>query len=311
MELKNILGIKYPIIQGGMARIATGAFAAAVSNAGGIGLIASGGISAKELREQIKIAKGLTDKPFGVNIMLMDKEADACAEVVVSEGVKFVTTGAGTPDAYMPAWKEAGIIVFPVVASVATAKRAERSGADGVIAEGTEAGGHIGEITTMALVPQVKAAVSIPVAAAGGIASGEQMLAALSLGACGVQIGTALLAATECPIHENYKQALLKAKDIDSVAIGRIGGIPVRVLRNQMSRNYIASEKEGATKEELEEYTLGALKKAVIEGDVTNGSLMAGQIAGMIKEIRPVKDILDDIYNGAIKTLDNMKGRLV
>jgi len=310
MELKSILGIKYPIIQGGMARIATGAFAAAVSNAGGMGLIASGGISAPELREQIQIAKKLTDKPFGVNIMLIDKDVEACAQVLIEEGVKFVTTGAGVPDAYLPAWKEANITVFPLVASVATAKRAERSGADGVIAEGSEAGGHIGELTTMALVPQVKASVSIPVVAAGGIASGEQMLAALSLGACGVQLGTALLATAECPIHENYKQALLKAKDIDSVAIGRIGGIPVRVIRNQMSRSYLASEKEGATKEELEIYTLGALKKAVLEGDVVNGSLMAGQVAGMIKEIKPIKNILDDIYNDCIKTLDNMKERL-
>jgi len=218
-----------------------------------------------------------------------------------------VTTGAGTPDAYMPAWKEAGIKVFPLVASVATAKRAERSGADGVIAEGTEAGGHIGELTTMALVPQVKAAVSIPVVAAGGVASGAQLLAAISLGACGAQIGTAFLAAEECPIHENYRQAVLKAKDIDAVAIGRIGGIPIRMLRNQMTRNYLAREKEGATKEELEEFTLGALKRAVLEGDTVSGSLMAGQVSGMIKEIRPVKDILDDIYNSSLEILDGMK----
>lgn len=310
MELKNILNTKYPIIQGGMARIATGAFAAAVSNAGGMGIIAAGGIKADKLREEIRVAKSLTNKPFGVNIMLLDRDVANCAKVVIEEGVKFVTTGAGTPDAYMPAWKEAGIIVFPLVASVATAKRAERSGADGVIAEGTEAGGHIGELTTMALVPQVKAAVSIPVVAAGGIASGAQLLAAISLGACGVQIGTAFLAAEECPIHENYKQAVLKAKDIDAVAIGRIGGIPIRMLRNQMTRNYIAREKEGATKEELEEFTLGALKRTVLEGDVVNGSLMAGQVAGMIKEIRPVKNILDEIYNDALKILADMKAEV-
>ena len=310
MELKNILNTKYPIIQGGMARIATGAFAAAVSNAGGMGIIAAGGIKADKLREEIRVAKSLTNKPFGVNIMLLDRDVANCAKVVIEEGVKFVTTGAGTPDAYMPAWKEAGIIVFPLVASVATAKRAERSGADGVIAEGTEAGGHIGELTTMALVPQVKAAVSIPVVAAGGIASGAQLLAAISLGACGVQIGTAFLAAEECPIHENYKQAVLKAKDIDAVAIGRIGGIPIRMLRNQMTRNYLAREKEGATKEELEEFTLGALKRTVLEGDVVNGSLMAGQVAGMIKEIRPVKNILDEIYNDALKILADMKAEV-
>jgi len=310
MELKNILGIKYPIIQGGMARIATGAFAAAVSNAGGMGIIASGGINAEQLREEIKMAKSLTDKPFGVNIMLIDRDVDNCAKVVVEEGVKFVTTGAGTPDAYLPTWKEAGIIVFPVVASVATAKRAERSGADGVIAEGTEAGGHIGELTTMALVPQVKAAVSIPVVAAGGVANGAGLLAVISLGACGAQIGTALLAATECPIHENYKDAVIKAKDLDAVAIGRIGGIPVRTLRNQMTRAYLAREKEGASKEELEEFTLGSLKRAVIEGDAAHGSLMAGQVAGLIKEVRPVKDILDDIYSGSLEILASMKERV-
>lgn len=310
MELKNILKIKYPIIQGGMARIATGAFVASVSNAGGMGIIAAGGIKAEVLREEIRTAKKLTDKPFGVNIMLMDWEAEACAKVVIEEDIKFVTTGAGSPDAYMNAWKEAGIKVFPLVASVAMAKRAERSGADGVIAEGSEAGGHVGDLTTMALVPQVKAAVSIPVVAAGGIASGAQMLAAFSLGACGVQIGTAFLSAQECPIHENFKQAVLKAKDTDSVVTGRIGGVPVRILKNQMSRKYVAMEKEGASKEELEEFTLGALKKAVIDGDVQNGSMMAGQVAGMLREIRPVKDILDDIYSGCIETLESIKGRL-
>jgi len=309
MELKHILGIKYPIIQGGMARISTGAFAAAVSNAGGMGIIAAGGISADELHEQIKIAKQLTDKPFGVNIMLMDKQAKDCAKVVVQEGIKFVTTGAGIPDAYLPVWKEAGIKVFPVVASVATAKRAERSGADGVISEGTEAGGHVSELTTMALLPQVKSAVSIPVVAAGGIANGAGLLAALSLGACGVQVGTAFLVAEECPIHENYKQAILKAKDIDSIVTGRIGGTPVRVLRNQMARAYIALEKEGASKEELEKFTLEALKKAVTYGDTANGSLMAGQVSGLIKEIKPVSAILDELYEGALSALSGLQSR--
>ena len=309
MELRNILGTKYPIIQGGMARIATGAFAAAVSNAGGMGIIAAGGIKAEELRKEIHIAKSKSDKPFGVNIMLIDPEAEACAKVVVEEGIKFVTTGAGTPDTFMPMWKDAGIRVFPLVASVATAKRAERSGADGVIAEGTEAGGHVGELTTMALVPQVKAAVNVPVIAAGGIASGAQMLAALSLGAIAVQIGTAFLLAEECPVHDNFKQAVIKAKDIDSVVTGRIGGVPVRILRNKMSRKYIEMEKEGATKEELELFTLGALRKAVLEGDTQSGSMMAGQVAGMLNEIRPVADILDDIYSGCIKTMESLKGR--
>ena len=310
MELKNILGIKYPIIQGGMARVATGEFAAAVSNAGGMGLIAAGGIKADELRAQIRRAKELTDEPFGVNIMLMDYEAEACAKVAAAEGVKFITTGAGTPDAYMPVWKEAGVKVFPVVASVASAKRAERGGADGVIAEGSEAGGHIGDLTTMALVPQVIAAVSIPVVAAGGIASGPQMLAALSLGACGVQIGTVLLTAEECPIHKNYQQAVIKAKDIDVVAYGRISGLPVRAIRNKMARKYIAMEKEGASKEELEKFVLGSLRKAVVEGDVENGSLMAGQVAGMLKEVKPVQDILDGIYEECLQTLNSMRARL-
>ena len=309
MELKKLLNIDYPIIQGGMARIATGAFAATVSEAGGMGIIAAGGIKADELRAEINTARQNTDKPFGVNIMLMDHEAAACAKVVAEEGVKFVTTGAGTPDEYMDGWKSAGITVFPVIASVAMAKRAERAGADGVIAEGQEAGGHIGELTTMALIPQITDAVSIPVVAAGGIASGAQLLAALCLGACGVQIGTAFLAATECPIHDNYKEAILKAKDIDAIAYGRISGLPVRALKNPMSRKYLAMEKEGASKEELENFVLGALKRAVIEGDTKNGSLMAGQVAGMIKEIRTVKDIIEDIHDDAIDIFNMMNAR--
>ena len=306
MDLREILGIEYPIIQGAMARIATGSFAAAMSNCGCMGIIAAGGLDAESLRREIRMAKSLTDKPFGVNLMLMDKNSEACAQVIIQENVKFVTTGAGNPEQFIPAWKEAGIKVFPLAASCAMAKRFERSGADGIIAEGCESGGHVGELTTMALVPQVVDAVNVPVVAAGGIADGRQMLAAFALGACGVQIGTALLASSECPIHENYKSAVIRAKDIDSVVTGRIGGTPVRILKNQMSRQYIAKEKQGATKEELESYTLGALTKAVSHGDTENGSLMAGQVSGMLKEIRPAEAIIQSMFGGCLDIYSNL-----
>ncbi|MDR0818500.1 MAG: nitronate monooxygenase [Oscillospiraceae bacterium] len=295
-DLRKLLGIKYPIIQGGMANIATGAFAAAISNAGGLGLIASGGYSPDAIREQIRIARSLTDKPFGVNLMLMHPAADEIAELLVEERVGIITTGAGLPGKYIPAWKASGALVFPVVSASAIAKRVESQGADGVIAEGTESGGHVGELTTMALVPQVVNAVSIPVIAAGGIASGAQMLAALALGACGVQIGTTLLRAEECPIHANYKDALLKAKDNDTVVTGRSVNAAVRILRNQMSIEYIKLEKAGASQEELEKFTLGSLRRAVFDGDVKNGSLMAGQVAGMLSEIKPAEVILRELY---------------
>jgi len=305
-DLRKLLGIKYPIIQGGMANIATGEFAAAISNAGGLGLIASGGYSPEAIRGQIHIARSLTDKPFGVNLMLMHPEADTIAQLLIDERVKVITTGAGAPGKYIPAWKSAGALVFPVVAAVAIAKRVESQGADGVIAEGTESGGHVGELTTMSLVPQVVKAVSIPVIAAGGIASGEQMLAALALGACGVQIGTTLLRAEECPIHENYKAAILKAKDSDTVVTGRSVGAPVRILRNQMTIEYLKLERDGASKEELEAFTLGSLRRAVFDGDVKNGSLMAGQVAGMLGEIKPAEEILRELYEECVAASKNI-----
>ena len=296
MKLNELLGIEFPIIQGGMANIATGEFAAAVSNAGALGLVAGGGLDAEALRAEIRDAKAATDKPFGVNLMLMNPHIDELAKVVVEEGVQVVTTGAGNPGKYVPAWKEAGIKVFPVVAAPILAKRLERYGIDGVIAEGTESGGHVGEMTTMALVPQVADAVDVPVIAAGGIASGRQLAAAYALGACGVQIGTCLLVSEECPIHPNYKQALLKASDTDTIVTGRTTGAPVRVLKNKMAKEYIRMEKENIPLAEREKLTLGSLRRAVFEGDTEMGSLMAGQVAGQLHEIRPVRAILEELY---------------
>ena len=297
--LNELLGTRYPIIQGGMANIATGEFAAACSNAGALGLIGSGGMNAEELRANIRRCRERTDKPFGVNIMLMHPEADTFAQIVVEEGVRVVTTGAGNPGKYLPQWKQAGITVIPVVSAALLARHLEKTGADALIAEGTESGGHVGEMTTMALVPQVVDAVNIPVIAAGGIADGRQMAAALALGACGVQVGTCLLVSEECPIHPNYKAALLKARDSDTIVTGRIGGTPVRVLKNRMSREYVRQEKAGADKMELEKFTLGSLRRAVFEGDTNTGSLMAGQVCGMLHEIRPVADILAELDQGA------------
>ena len=296
MKLNEILGTEFPLIQGGMANIATGEFAAAVSNAGALGLIGAGGMNAETLRENIRRCKELTDKPFGVNIMLMNPAAPEMAKVVVEEGVKVVTTGAGVPSQYVPTWKEAGIKVFPVVAATTLVKRLTPLGVDGFIAEGTESGGHVGEMTTMALVPQVCDMTDLPVIAAGGIASGRQLAAAFALGACGAQIGTCLLVSEECPIHINYKQALLKAKDSDTTVTGRSVGAPVRILKNQMSREYLAKERAGADKMELEHYTLGSLRRAVFDGDTKTGSLMAGQVAGMLHEIRPLRAILEELY---------------
>lgn len=297
--LNELLGTRYPIIQGGMANIATGEFAAACSNAGALGLIGSGGMNAEELRANIRRCRERTDKPFGVNIMLMHPEADTFAQIVVEEGVRVVTTGAGNPGKYLPQWKQAGITVIPVVSAAILARHLEKMGADALIAEGTESGGHVGEMTTMALVPQVVDAVNLPVIAAGGIADGRQMAAALALGACGVQVGTCLLVSEECPIHPNYKAALLKAKDSDTIVTGRIGGTPVRVLKNRMSREYVRQEKAGADKMELEKFTLGSLRRAVFEGDTNTGSLMAGQVCGMLHAIRPVADILAELDQGA------------
>lgn len=298
-RVTELLGIEYPIFQGGMAWVAEYHLAAAASEAGGLGIIGAGGAPAEFVREQIRKTKELTDKPFGVNIMLMNPEADAIAQVIVEEGVKVVTTGAGNPGKYMKLWKEAGVKVIPVVASVALAKIMERSGVDAVIAEGTESGGHIGAATTMTLVPQVVDAVQIPVIAAGGIADGRGFAAAMMLGAEAVQMGTRFLVAKECVIHENYKQKVLAAKDIDSEVTGRSTGHPVRQIRNQMTREYLKLEKEGATLDELEHLTLGALRKAVVEGDVVGGTLMAGQIAGMVKKEQTCKEIMEEIMTEA------------
>ena len=306
MKLNEILGTEFPIIQGGMANIATGEFAAACSNAGALGMIATGGWDADRLRREIRRARELTDKPFGVNLMLMNPCADEMAGVIAEEGVQVVTTGAGNPGKYIPAWKEAGIKVLPVVAAAVLAKRLERYGIDAVIAEGTESGGHVGEMTTMALVPQGIVAVDVPVVAAGGIASGRQMAAALALGACGVQVGTCLLASGECPIHDNYKQAVLKAKDSDTVVTGRSVGGPVRCLKNRMTREYLALEKRGATLEELETVTLGGLRRAVFDGDMDTGSVMAGQVAGMLREIRPLRQIFEELYQGGKAVLESV-----
>lgn len=294
-KISEILGIEFPVFQGGMANIADGAFAAAVSEAGALGMIGAGGMNAEQLREEIRICKSLTEKPFGVNIMLMHPEADRMAEIAAEEKVKVVTTGAGNPGKYMELFKAAGILVFPVVSSVALAKRLAGLGADGLIAEGCESGGHIGELTTMTLVPQVCDAVDLPVIAAGGIAGGRQLAAAFALGACGVQVGTCLLASCECPVHENYKLAVVKAKDNDTIVTGRNAGAPVRCLKNPMTREYARLEKEGADKMELEKFTLGSLRKAVKDGDVKAGSLMAGQVSGMVREILPVRTILENM----------------
>lgn len=309
-KLNEILGTKYPFIQGGMANIATGEFAAACSSAGALGVIAAGGMNPDSLHENIRVCKALlkNGEPFGVNIMLMHPQAAELAKIVVEEGVPVVTTGAGNPGQYMAAWKAAGIKVIPVVAAAVLARHLEKVGADAVIAEGTESGGHVGELTTMALVPQVCDAVSIPVIAAGGIADGRQAAAAFALGACGIQVGTCLLVSEECPIHENYKAALLKAKDSDTIVTGRIAGTPVRVLKNQMSRDYVKQERAGADKEALEQFTLGSLRRAVFDGDTKTGSLMAGQVAGMLHEVRPVAEIFAALDEACRKRLREMAG---
>ncbi len=301
-EVTELLGIEYPIIQGGMAWVAEYHLAAAVSEAGGLGLIGAASAPAEWVREQIREVKKRTDKPFGVNIMLMSPYADEVAKVVAEEGVKAVTTGAGNPEKYMEMWKAAGIKVIPVVASVALAKRMERCGADAVVAEGTESGGHIGETTTMVLVPQVADAVSIPVIAAGGIADGRGMAAAFMLGAKGVQLGTRFIATEECWAHENYKDLVLKARDIDTKVTGRSTGHPVRALRNQMTKQYLEMEEKGASFEELELLTLGGLRKAVVDGDVKTGSVMAGQSAGLVKEKCTCREVIESL----VKETENL-----
>lgn len=302
-RITKLLGIEYPIIQGGMAWVAEYHLAAAVSQAGGLGLIGAASAPAEIVREQIREAKKLTDKPVGVNVMLLNPNAEEVAKVIVEEGVKVVTTGAGNPGKFMEMWKAAGVKVIPVVASVAMAKMMERAGADAVVAEGMESGGHIGSATTMALVPQVVDAVNIPVIAAGGIADGRGFAASMMLGAEAVQLGTVFVTARESIVHSNYKKKIISAKDIDSEVTGRSTGHPVRSLRNKMTREYLKLEEQGASFEELEHLTLGSLRSAVMEGDVVNGTIMAGQIAGMIKEEKSCEEIIQGIMSQAKELL--------
>ena len=304
-EVTRLLGIEYPIIQGGMAWVAEYHLAAAVSEAGGLGMIGAASAPASWVRDQIKEIRKITSKPFGVNVMLMSPNADEVAKVIVEEKVPVVTTGAGNPEKYMKMWKEAGVKVIPVVASVAMAKRMERCGADALVAEGTEAGGHIGENTTIALVPQIVDVVSVPVIAAGGIADGRGLAAAFMLGAKAVQMGTHFVVTKESIVHQNYKNCILKAKDIDSKVTGRATGHPVRALRNQMTSEYLRKEKEGASFEELELLTLGGLRRAVVDGDVKTGSLMAGQIAGLVKNEMTCEELIKKVVGEAE---DLMKG---
>lgn len=294
-RVSELLGTKYPVIQGGMAWVAEHHLAAAVSNAGGLGLIGAASAPPEVVREEIRKTKALTDKPFGVNVMLLNPNAPEVARIVIEEGVRVVTTGAGNPGKFMEEWKKAGVIVIPVVASVAMAKMMVRAGADAVVAEGMESGGHIGSQTTMTLVPQVVDAVEVPVIAAGGIADGRGVAAAMMLGAQGVQMGTRFVTAKESIVHANYKECVIKARDIDSVVTGMSTGHPIRVLRNQMTREYLEMEKAGASFEELEQLTLGSLRKAVIDGDTVHGSLMAGQSAGLVKKEQSCKEILEEV----------------
>lgn len=309
-RITDLLGIEYPVIQGGMAWVATAELAAAVSNAGGLGLIAAGGAPADIVREQIKKARTLTDKPFGVNVMMMSPFAEDIMNMLLEEKPAVVATGAGNPSKYIPALKEAGIKVIPVVASVAVAKKMEKAGADAIVAEGTEAGGHIGEITTMALVPQIAAAVELPVVAAGGIADSRGTLAAFALGAEGVQVGTRFICATECIAHENYKNAVINAKDRDAVVTGRSQKAPVRALKNKLTKEYERLEKEGASFEEIEALGVGGLRRAFEDGDVEMGSLMAGQSAAMVEKIEPCADIIKDLFAGIDEKLAEIGKKL-
>lgn len=295
----ELFGIQYPIIQGGMAHIARYELVSAVSNAGGLGILASGGMAPEELREQIRETRKRTDKPFGVNVMLKDERVPEIVQVILEEGVQIVSTGAGTPKAWMPQFKEAGIKVIAVIPSVKIAQKMAELGVDVVVAEGTESGGHVGETTTMALVPQVAQAVSIPVVAAGGIANGQGVVAAFALGAKGVQLGTLFLASKECPIPDTFKQAIINADDTATTVTGRGIGVPVRSIKNKMVLNYLELEKQHVSREEIEKLSLGSLKKAVVDGDVENGTVMAGQIAGLIDNVRPVQEIIETLFTQA------------
>lgn len=305
-KICKLLGIKYPIFQGAMAWIANGNLAGHVSKDGGLGIIAGGGMPVDVLRQEIRKVKSITSNPFGVNLMLMMADVDKQIDVCIEEGVPVVTTGAGNPGPYMEKLKAAGIKVIPVIPSVALAKRMEKIGADAIIAEGMEGGGHIGTITTMSLVPQVVEAVNIPVIAAGGIAGGKQFLAALSLGAEGIQVGTKFLVANECTVHENYKNAILKAKDRSTVSTGNYTGHPVRVIENKFAKQILEMEKAGAPKEEIEQLGTGKLRLAVVDGDVENGSVMAGQVAAMVNEPMSTKEILE----GFMRELEEEKVKL-
>ena len=307
MTITKLLGIKYPVFQGAMAQIARYQLASAVSNAGGLGIIASGGMSPEQLREEIVNCKKHTDKPFAVNLMLMMRNIEEIIDVVIEEGVGIVTTGAGTPRKYMPKLKEAGIKVIPVIPSVKAAKKMEELGCDAVVVEGMEAGGHVGESTTMALLPQVTSAVNLPVIAAGGIADGRGVAAAYCLGASGVQMGTVFLATEECPISENYKNAIVEAVDTSTTLTGTKFGAPVRGIKNELTKKYHELEEKSSTLMELEELTLGSLRRAAYEGDVENGSIMSGQIAGLVNEIRPVKDVIEGVLEEAKKVLEKTK----
>lgn len=307
MTITKLLGIKYPVFQGAMAQIARHQLASAVSNAGGLGIIASGGMSPEQLREEIVNCKKYTDKPFAVNLMLMMHNINEIIDVIIDEGVGIVTTGAGTPRKYMPKLKEAGIKVIPVIPSVKAARKMEELGCDAVVVEGMEAGGHVGESTTMALLPQVTSAVNIPVIAAGGIADGRGVAAAYCLGASGVQMGTVFLATEECPVSENYKNAIIEAVDTSTTLTGTKFGAPVRGIKNELTKRYHELEEKSSTLMELEELTLGSLRKAAYEGDVENGSIMSGQIAGLVNEIRPVKDVIEGIFEEAQKVLEETK----
>ncbi|EPY2526553.1 DUF561 domain-containing protein [Listeria monocytogenes] len=306
MSLTEMLQIKYPILQGAMAQIATYELASAVSNAGGLGIIASGGMSADALREQIRLCKEKTTKPFAVNIMLMMPNCPELVDVIIEEDVRVVTTGAGTPKPFMEKFKAAGIKVIAVIPSVKIAQKMEEIGVDAVVAEGTEAGGHVGETTTMALVRQVVSAVNIPVIAAGGIADGHGMAAVYALGASGVQIGTLFLVAEECPVPASFKQAVLDATDTSTTVTGRRNGAPVRSIKNPMIQKYVELENENASRDKLEELTLGSLRKAVHEGDIENGSVMAGQICGMLTEIRSTSDIIENLMKESKQVASNL-----
>lgn len=307
MTVNKLLKTKYPVFQGGMAHIATGAFAAAVSEAGALGVIGAGGIKLDKLRQEILLAKSLTDKPFGVNLLLLHPEIEEQAKLVEELGVEVVTTGAGNPGRFVESWKEKGIKVFPVVAEPALAIRMARLGVDGLIAEGSEAGGHIGTMTTMTLIPQVLDRVDLPVIAAGGIATGEQLLAVEVLGASGVQMGTLFLATEECPIHQNYKDKIINSNYANSKVIGRSVNMPLRLLNNPMVREYLAMEKLGKDKDELEHYTLGALRKAVHDGNLDEGSFMAGLVVSQIHDILPVKERLEQLFT----EYDNLRKRFI